>query len=458
MNIQNFIVYKLHGKSNYKIEFENNNLILVAENGSGKTTLVNIFYYFLSRQWRKLNEFHFEKISITINNNKYEYNKKHFKDIALRQAKISKRYPVRYHKIVESILYNYDLNENMNIPDFIEHLVLKYEIPRGLAHEIISMYRNEEISLDKSNDVQKIEKALNEIFENTQIVYLPTYRRIEKDLKNIFPELEDKMKEYEYKRRRRSLNNKVPDYVELVEFGMEDVKERVLDRCHQLRGYFYNNLSRKLTGSYLEDILNKRYKDFDSEKIQNFNDEALKYILKRLDDSIISKEGKGSLEKFVKKVKKDGAVSDEDKINAFFVWKLFQIYDEQQNAELDINRFVDICNDYIKASKFFHYDNDNFKVDIFLKDEQESTIEYKDLSSGEKQIVSLFSHLILSKQKYFVIIDEPELSLSVPWQERFLQDIYNTEDCEGILAVTHSPFIFRNNLKKYSHSLGEFKF
>lgn len=77
------------------------------------------------------------------------------------------------------------------------------------------------------------------------------------------------------------------------------------------------------------------------------------------------------------------------------------------------------------------------------------------LSSGEKQIVSLFSHLYLSGQKNsFVIIDEPELSLSVPWQKRLLPDILNK--CNGFIAVTHSPFIFDNELRTYVHSLEEY--
>jgi hypothetical protein len=47
--------------------------------------------------------------------------------------------------------------------------------------------------------------------------------------------------------------------------------------------------------------------------------------------------------------------------------------------------------------------------------EEEGTLAMRTLSSGEKQIVSLFSHLYLSGQQlFFVIIDEPELSLSVP--------------------------------------------
>jgi ABC-type lipoprotein export system ATPase subunit len=474
MKIENFKVFGLHGKSNYDIQFDNNSLILVAENGSGKTTLVNMFYYFLSRQWRKLNEYQFEKITLTINSKEFSFDKKNFKEVLLRESRISKRFPLRYTKIAEEIISKYNLTEIRRNPEVIERIASQYDAPLGLIHDIVMMYSDEEHRIEKDNRVQQLEEFLEKEFKNIQIVYLPTYRRIEKDLKNIFPHLEESMKEYEYKRRRRFIATESPDYIELVEFGMDDVKERVERRCTELRSHFYNNLSGKITGSYLEDILNKRYKSFDSEKIQSFNDEALKYLLKRLDDSIISADGKNELKKFVERVRNEGAIGDEDKINAYFVWKLFQIYEEQQKAELDINRFVSICNDYIKEGKYFYYDNDTFKVDIFLDDdynskisqldkrladktkEDKNKIEYKDLSSGEKQIVSLFSHLILSKKDYFIIIDEPELSLSVPWQERFLPDIINSGGCQGVLAVTHSPFIFKNSLKQYSHSLEEF--
>lgn len=481
MNIESFTVKKLHGKYDYKILFENNNLILVAENGSGKTTLVNIFYYFLSRQWSKLNDFNFESISIKINNENLPFDKKQIKDIALRESKIARRLPSKYDRILEDIIYNHDfLNNNINSSELIENLKLKYNIPSGLLFEILTIARNEELSLNKSKKIQKTEESLNNILDDVQIVYLPTYRRIEKDLKNIFPEFDDNIKDYEYRRRRNNpQKNKAPSYVELVEFGMEDVKFRIEEMCQELRVNFYNNLRKNLTGSYLEDILAKRYKDFDTEKIQNFDDEALKYILARLDDNILSRDGKKSLEKFVNTVKKSGALSDEDKINAFFVSKLFQVYEEQKKAEKNINIFVEICNDYLKSSKYFKYYNDTFEVKIHLKEDRNlshenqtlneyfdlfpnetkhiPTIDFRDLSSGEKQIVSLFSHLILSKKKYFIIIDEPELSLSVPWQERFLKDIYQNKECEGILAVTHSPFIFKNELIKYSHALGEFK-
>lgn len=486
MKIERFSVFGLHGKLDYVIKIEDNSLILVAENGSGKTTLVNIFYYFLSRQWKRLNEYQFEKIEMVINSRVYTYDKKkildidNFKSTIQKESRFKRMYPAKFMNIAEILVERYNPLDLIRNIDLIERLSIEYEVPSRFIRELGMFIEETDIHIEKSTDIQKLENNLCKILSDIQIVYLPTYRRIERDLKNIFPHMEETMKNFESRRRRglfqRDNNN---DFIELVEFGMEDVRDRVQQRCDELRGYFYNNLSGKITGSYLEDILNKRYKNFDTKNIQSFSDEALEYLLNRLDDSIISKNGKKELKAFVEKVREKKSLGDEDKINAYFVWKLFQIYEEQQNAETDINKFVDICNDYIKDSKYFKYDKDNFMVSIHLKYDDftnlskslfdllieehspqdrnaKNTIDYKDLSSGEKQIVSLFSHLILNKKKYFIIIDEPELSLSVPWQERLLPDIINSEDCLGILSVTHSPFIFNNILKKYSHSLEEF--
>lgn len=82
--------------------------------------------------------------------------------------------------------------------------------------------------------------------------------------------------------------------------------------------------------------------------------------------------------------------------------------------------------------------NDNFN-------ENGKVIQLMQLSSGEKQIVSLFSKLYLeSDEKSVVVIDEPELSLSIQWQKMLLPDIILTNNCDLLVTVTHSPFIFAN--------------
>ena len=75
----------------------------------------------------------------------------------------------------------------------------------------------------------------------------------------------------------------------------------------------------------------------------------------------------------------------------------------------------------------------------------EEPIQLGSLSSGEKQIISIFSKLILNlDKKFLILIDEPELSLSLEWQQRLLPDMLKQNSCNQIIAITHSPFIFDN--------------
>ena len=66
----------------------------------------------------------------------------------------------------------------------------------------------------------------------------------------------------------------------------------------------------------------------------------------------------------------------------------------------------------------------------------------------------MFCHLYIGHgKKYFVLIDEPELSLSIDWQEHFLTDVIESGVCEFMFAVTHSPFIFNEMLRGYRNDL-----
>jgi len=82
----------------------------------------------------------------------------------------------------------------------------------------------------------------------------------------------------------------------------------------------------------------------------------------------------------------------------------------------------------------------------------------KKLSSGEKQIISIFSRIYLSDddQRFIVLFDEPELSLSITWQQKLLPHIMDSKKCDFLLAVTHSPFISDNVLDSFTIGLNEF--
>jgi predicted ATPase len=76
--------------------------------------------------------------------------------------------------------------------------------------------------------------------------------------------------------------------------------------------------------------------------------------------------------------------------------------------------------------------------------------DISNLSSGEKQIVILFTYLKFHEESSTVfIIDEPELSLHPRWQEEFLNSVKILMPKKTQLVIaTHSPIIVGPN-KKY---------
>jgi len=46
--------------------------------------------------------------------------------------------------------------------------------------------------------------------------------------------------------------------------------------------------------------------------------------------------------------------------------------------------------------------------------------------------------------------------LSIFWQKKLLPDILNSGKCTFMLAVTHSPFIYDNDLQNYAYGLTDY--
>jgi len=440
-----------------RIDISNNQLVIVAENGLGKTTIVNIIYYTLSRQWYRLAEYQFDRISFVFNSETLIISREELNDyIKLRKLRENRirNQSVRISKVSSFILANYDILKLVNDTKSLEALSTRFEVPVpwlfDICNELLISSGNTELL--QNNNLERISSKLNKELK-AQILYLPTYRRIEKDLKNIFPDLETNLDSLR-SRRMNSESAESNRYIELVEFGMEDVQLKVNQKLNSLYLKFTTNLRVTLMGGYLKDILNKTYEHFNYGLINSLDSEKLHEILNNIDETLLQKKEKEGLINFVENYKRNPtSTKNEDKIVAYFIQKLVSIYEQQSITEKDVISFIEICNIYC-FNKRFIYSRDERKIKIYLSNGKEIT--FSKLSSGEKQIVSLFSHLYLSDRKeFFVIIDEPELSLSVGWQERLLPDILNAY-CVGLIAVTHSPFIFSNTLEKHTKGFNEF--
>jgi predicted ATP-binding protein involved in virulence len=84
---------------------------------------------------------------------------------------------------------------------------------------------------------------------------------------------------------------------------------------------------------------------------------------------------------------------------------------------------------------------------ISVKTEDGLDIGLSDLSSGEQhELVLLYELLFGVKDNALILIDEPELSLHVGWQIRFLPDLQRIQKLKPleIVIATHSPQIIND--------------
>ena len=82
---------------------------------------------------------------------------------------------------------------------------------------------------------------------------------------------------------------------------------------------------------------------------------------------------------------------------------------------------------------------ENCSVTIYDKDE----INLAVISSGEKKIITLFA-LASFFTNIMILLDEPELSLSIVWQEMLMKDLAENLFGNRIIIATHSPYLIKD--------------
>ena len=131
---------------------------------------------------------------------------------------------------------------------------------------------------------------------------------------------------------------------------------------------------------------------------------------------------------------------------------------ESSKALANIYLYIHTLNYFLKDSaKQLIFNEETSELSFNTLDKNGNVItEYRDikfLSSGEQQILILFSYISFnSSDGQVFIIDEPELSLHIKWQEDFLEklELVKPKTTQLILA-THSPILA--NKKKQNAKL-----
>ncbi|TVQ12679.1 MAG: ATP/GTP-binding protein [Leptolyngbya sp. DLM2.Bin27] len=434
--IKSFSIKNLFGYKDVHIPFGKEALILIAENGSGKTTILNSLYYLLACKFEKLSDIEFDSMSIEFESgDKFE----------LKKSEVSFSMQFNVHEIIYSLrkfipVRDYEMlrreaRKGQYSSAFRQRLLqIAKRYPTPLAYQQLtllsdfSLQNSSQVELDELEEkLKKIKNLIQENF-NEDILYFPTYRRIEEDLKNLGYE-EEKFEQINFDENKGKL----------IQFGMDDVIARfneiqssIIDSTFNL----FSEMSGEILSQFLDDtVVTQAMRD----KIQP---ETLSIVLSRVGEKNISRLDREKIEELV--ASGDINASKYEQL-VYFLSKLVDLYEKQKERDESINQFAKVCNKYLNKKQII-YDEASVKISI-VQTRDNSVVEIKNLSSGEKQIISLFSKIYLESPKEFILLfDEPELSLSLEWQKLLLPDILNSHKCSFMLAVTHSPFIFDNEL------------
>jgi ABC-type lipoprotein export system ATPase subunit len=460
-----FQIKGLFGASDVDVQFEGPCVIIVGPNGVGKSSVANIFYYFVSRQWRRLIEYKFDRITLWFQDEAIEVAREEISGLS-RISELLENMPkssrsfeliTRLRSMGKLEEFISDLTKSprsiKNIRNYLGHDSSSEEL-RHLMYTIerrVSMQDDDLFSFPRKD----IEARLD-AFMPGRTLYLPTYRRIEKDLQEISPAFGQRFREILNADGELKLTRSSKYYVDLVNFGMGDVRARLNELTRTLRDFSLGKFN-ELSGHYLKDVIRGKADGFDYDQIQALGETSLSEILGRVSENVLSGDDKDLLSARISKIRNasEAQLSVQDRYLAHYFSRLMTVNDEISAREKDIIAFITCCNNYLMPLKEIVYDDTDFTVRVV--DPRLGQIELSLLSSGEKQVVSLFAHLFLdSATPQTIVIDEPELSLSVPWQKRFLLDILQSERCNFLLSVTHSPFVYQNALRSSAKDLRKF--
>lgn len=455
-------IYKLFGKKDINLKFENIVKILVSENGAGKTTILNIISYILNGDFKNLKKIEFEKLDIEIENEIISITKNELTDFEknidedslinylLEEILIKDKRLFRllndqlktYEKINLEILYDevrkiqritgsiinwsfrikqimFERKENKLIKTFQEQLWAfgkEYNKNPALFDDKVPLLKNE-----VQSKLEKIKKI------DIKTLYFTTYRRIEKELPQVYK-------------------------IDGLNFGMGDISKKINEIIEEITRDTCEQFN-KLNSQMLIKILTNDFSIKDGILSQDVETiyKNIQIVVQRLtnNENYLSENYKTILKNLEKIFKKNA--TDTNKFFLAYLDEMLQIYKNQESKEKKIRDFIEVCNKYLRNKKF-NYLADRAIVEI--KDNDNKTIDMAFLSSGEKQIVSIFAKIYLEDMdNLFIIIDEPELSIALDWQRMLLPDIINSEKCKLLLATTHSPFIFENEFDKYAEDL-----
>ena len=215
--ITRFSASGILSRTNYTLNIDGHAAIIVGPNGTGKSTFLSLFYLFLSRQWVRLSEYDFSVLTLEHSNGYISLSKADILGSDLRSS-----HPPSIVRIVDK-LNNADLLGMLYKTSLSKEDREKIAQAVGISTiQVASVRRLVLAEFGTSRQVYEADRGIQSL-DLGPIIYLPTYRRIEKDIKSIFPDIESRIRS---KMEESGMSARSgAGFKEIAGFGMADVSE-----------------------------------------------------------------------------------------------------------------------------------------------------------------------------------------------------------------------------------------
>lgn len=445
--LREFWIIGLWGERNYHLSINDGKLIMVGENGCGKSTVLRIMYYTLAKKWGRLVKEDFERIKIVIGDEEKEFTKEQLgrpeEYLIDADSEVYSSFSRMFRRSFDGYNDKLTAEEALSILENIGYLENVFDPEIEKLEKMASMV---------PYSIKEISEWLNKCF-NQSILYMPTYRRIEKN-----PEIQERDLKYKRRHMNYSVRNSKNMKMEVSHIGMNDVDVAIHNLIAEIKSK-YSKSSSQLNMDCFSGILGQDFKDVDSIPEEYVESESIDMIFESLnEDEFLDVDKMQIKEKLVAIIGKTQSYDEYDKIVIYYYNMLIKRYENLKMFENQLEHFFYVCNQYLSGKEFVYKPKSfEYTINVQSRNGKIKEMNIEQLSSGEKQIVALFSYIyLLVKQPCTIIIDEPELSLSVPWQEKILEDIIKSNNCKQLIVATQSPFVYNNSLLTYAHAMEEY--
>ena len=466
-------ITNLFGNELVNIDFSKRSVIITGDNGNGKTTILNTIYNSLTGNY-SVSDLKYNTIKIKFDSD-FEYMKSIF--VKKSSDENGEKIEIRYKSENQSLIVNLRVSKMKKII-ILEKIVKKQNrtsstlfeekgpenqlIPSGQKVSIVNL-------MDLIDEDDDFSKKLKEI--NKSLLYFPTYRLIDLDIESYYSSLYDSpimallQREQREKKKKFGISDR-----RVIGMSNSDIEEILKEYSRTLNEVSSNSLD-ILFRDFTKSTMMKMGQSLGNIRVSSFTKniktlEQLKSINDILELNIstdtlqeISSQYEKNIQLLDEIRSNDNNVNAEDRDRLFEAVLALPLMQVIQDLQTEYSKYNNKITEELTSYNYISENLKDFsgnKLKLIKTELNEFEFQkvgtqinkFSDFSTGEKQLITFLVYSAIELPKTtpaLVIIDEPELSLHVKWQNKLLKNLLKKSNLQ-VLSATHSPYIINRSV------------